>query len=142
MNSQPHEQQEHVQKEANPPEIAQLEETLTTVRLRISSMTRGQKDWRLCWASLLPAVPKLPSVDMLETGRKKKKGKGLVLREGCGSQRHADSLRIPGTQEGASLAKENWQRSASAGPGNNVKDTHSLPKCLDLILFGFSKKNI
>lgn len=72
MNSQPHEQQEHVQKEANPPEIAQLEETLTTVRLRISSMTRGQKDWRLCWASLLPAVPKLPSVDMLETGRKKK----------------------------------------------------------------------
>lgn len=74
----------------------------------------------------------------------KKKGKGLVLREGCGSQRHADSLRIPGTQEGASLAQrqENWQRSASAGPGNNVKDTHSLPKCLDLILFGFSKKNI
>lgn len=50
---------------------------LTTVRLRISSITLGQKDWRLCWASLLPAVPKPPSVDILqpERGQKKKNKK-------------------------------------------------------------------
>lgn len=44
---------------------------LTTVRLRISSITRGQKDWRLCWASLLLAGPKPPSVDILAAGRDK-----------------------------------------------------------------------
>lgn len=35
----------------------------TTVRFLISSMTRGQKDCRVCWASL-PLAPKA-SVDIL-----------------------------------------------------------------------------
>lgn len=35
----------------------------TTVRFLISSMTRGQKDCRVCWASL-PLAPKV-SVDIL-----------------------------------------------------------------------------
>lgn len=37
---------------------------LTTVKFRISSMTLGQKDWRLCWASLLLVPPNPPSVDI------------------------------------------------------------------------------
>ena len=43
---------------------------LTTVKFRISSMTRGQKDCRLCWASLLLVPPNPPSVDILTTENK------------------------------------------------------------------------
>lgn len=43
----------------------------TTVRFLISSMTRGQKDCRVCWASL-PLAPKA-SVDILYSVKSRKK---------------------------------------------------------------------